>query len=97
VAKPQQQSVPTSGERLSSLSEGLTAGYRYADANRHDRTTLKTIARARSVADITAAVDPARLEPHELGDQTAFWSGFAHGVAKFLVENSGIDTDFGIA
>jgi hypothetical protein len=74
------------GEPLGSLERGLAAGYRYAQVHRDDRAQLKTVARARSVADVTASVNAADIG-EEVGEPHAFWSGFAHGVAKFLLED----------
>ena len=70
-----------------SLERGLAAGYRYARSHTGDRARLKALARARSVSDVTASLDTADVAG-EVGDPHTFWSGFAHGVAKFLVEDA---------
>jgi hypothetical protein len=81
-------SEPVSDDHGSeALERGLEAGYRYAESHREDRGRLKTLARARSVSDVRAGLDSADIAG-EVGDPHKFWSGFAHGVAKFLVEDA---------
>jgi hypothetical protein len=69
------------------LERGLEAGYSYARLHREDRERLKALARAQSAGDVTASLDDADT-PGEVGDPRQFWSGFVHGVAKFLVEDA---------
>jgi hypothetical protein len=78
---------PDSRRGEAALERGLEAGYRYAESHREDRGLLKTLARARSAPEVTASLDDADAAG-EVGDPHQFWSGFAHGVAKFLVEDA---------
>jgi hypothetical protein len=75
-----------SEHRPSSIEEGLTLGYGYAEKHRDDRVTLGRIARARSAPEVVAIVDPAEITADGITDQVAFWSGFAHGVKRYLVD-----------
>jgi hypothetical protein len=75
-----------SDDSSSSIEEGLTLGYSYADKHRDDRQTLGRIARARSAPEVAATVDPAEIPADGIADQVAFWSGFAHGVKRYLVD-----------
>jgi hypothetical protein len=43
---------------------------------------------ARTADEVKANVDSTVSEPSGLENAVAFWSGFAHGVAAFLVEES---------
>jgi hypothetical protein len=73
-------------DRPPPIEEGLTLGYGYAEKHRDDRMTLGRIARARSAPEVAANVDPAEIAVDGIADQVAFWSGFAHGVKRYLVE-----------
>jgi len=75
-----------SDDSPSSIEEGLTLGYGYAEKHRDDRLTLGRIARARSAPEVAANVDPAEIPANPIADQVAFWSGFAHGVKRYLVD-----------
>lgn len=75
-----------SEDRPSSIEEGLTLGYGYAEKHRDDRLTLRRIATARSASEVAAAVDQAEIAADGIADQAAFWSGFAHGVKRHLVD-----------
>ena len=75
-----------SEDRPSSIEEGLTLGYGYAEKYRDDRLTLRRIATARSASEVAAAVDRADIAADGIADQAAFWSGFAHGVKRYLVD-----------
>jgi hypothetical protein len=44
---------------------------------------------ARTADEVRANVDSTVIERPGLDDSVAFWSGFAHGVAAFLVEEGG--------
>jgi hypothetical protein len=44
---------------------------------------------ARTADEVRANVDPTVTEPVGVESSVAFWSGFAHGVAAFLVEEGG--------
>jgi hypothetical protein len=72
----------------SSLEQGLTLGYAYAESHLDDRPHLRRIVRARSAPEVTANLDPAEIAPPGLASQVAFWSGFAHGVRRYLVEDA---------
>jgi hypothetical protein len=73
-------------DRLPSLEQGLRAGYSYASTYNGDPVKLRNIARAHTAADVAANIDPALIEPDGISDAVAFWSGFAHGVARFLID-----------
>ena len=73
-------------DRPPSIEEGLTLGYGYAEKHRDDRLTLGRIARARSAPEVAANVDPAKIPADGIADQVAFWSGFASGVKRYLVD-----------
>jgi hypothetical protein len=75
-----------SDDRPSSIEEGLTLGYGYGEKHRDDRLTLGRIARARSAPEVAANVDPAEIPADGIADHVAFWSGFAHGVKRYLVD-----------
>ena len=72
----------------SSLEQGLILGYGYAEAHLDDRPHLRRIVRARSAPEVTENVDPAATAPEGIANPTAFWSGFAHGVRRYLVEEA---------
>jgi hypothetical protein len=72
----------------SSLEEGLTLGYGYAERHRDDRASLRRIVRARSAPEVTANIDPADVAVDAATAPVAFWSGFAHGVRRYLVEEA---------
>jgi hypothetical protein len=48
---------------------------------------LRPIVVARTADEVRANVDSTVIEPAALDSPVAFWSGFAHGVAAFLVED----------
>jgi len=73
---------PTPRER------GLTVGHAYASRYQGDRAKLRPIVMAHTADEVRANVDSAAIEPAELESSVAFWSGFAHGVAVFLVEDA---------
>jgi hypothetical protein len=70
------------------LDVGLEAGLSYATENPGDRRRLGRIARAHTAADVAAIVGEGRAEPTGISDRAAYWSGFAHGVRRFLQENT---------
>jgi hypothetical protein len=72
----------------SSLEEGLARGYGYAETHRDDRANLRRIVRARSAPDVTAHVDPAEVAPDGIANPVEFWSGFAHGVRRYLIDEA---------
>jgi len=75
-----------SDDSPSSIEEGLTLGYGYAEKHRDDRLTLGRIARAQSAPEVAANVNPAEIPADPTADHVAFWSGFAHGVKRYLVD-----------
>jgi len=75
-----------SDDSVTSIKEGLTLGYGFAEKHRDDRLTLGRIARARSAPEVAANVDPAEIPANPIANQVAFWSGFAHGVKRYLVD-----------
>jgi hypothetical protein len=77
-----------SERKQSTLEEGLARGYGYAETHRDDRPNLRRIVRARSASDVTAHVDPAEVAADGIANPVAFWSGFAHGVRRYLVDDA---------
>lgn len=73
-------------DRLPSVERGLRAGYSYASTYRGDPVKLRNIAKAHTAADVAANIDSALTQPDGISDGVAFWSGFAHGVARFLID-----------
>jgi hypothetical protein len=71
------------------LNRGLEAGLRYATENPGDRRRLGRIVRAHTAADVVAIVAGSVDECDGINDPSAYWSGFAHGVRRFLQENNG--------
>jgi hypothetical protein len=70
-----------------SLEQGLALGFDYAvDRGSKERLRLGKIARARSADEVRANLDASDTPPAGLADPVAFWSGFAHGVARYLLE-----------
>jgi hypothetical protein len=70
------------------LSVGLSDGLRYATENPADRRHLGQIARARNAGEIAALIAKTSIEPNDVVDEVAYWSGFAHGVRQFLHESA---------
>jgi hypothetical protein len=54
-----------------------------------DRAKLRPIVMARTADEVRTNVDSTAIKRAGLDDSVAFWSGFAHGVATFLVEQGG--------
>ncbi len=75
----------------SSRERGLMLGHTYA-SREVDRVRLRGIARARNAVEVKAAVAGTMNEPADLDDPVAFWSGFAHGVKGFLVDQGAART-----
>jgi hypothetical protein len=65
------------------LNLGLEAGLRYASENNSDQRRLARIVRAHTADEVAAILSGVR-EPDGIGDRVAYWSGFAHGVRRFL-------------
>jgi hypothetical protein len=72
-------------DELSARERGLMLGHTYA-SHQPDRVKLRRIATARNAKDVKASVDQTVCEPADLENAVAFWSGFAHGVTRFLVD-----------
>ena len=77
----------------SSIEQAVSVGYGYAEKHRDDRLSLGRIARARSASEVTANVDPGEIAVDGTIDPVAFWSGFAHGVGWYLLEQAHILRD----
>ena len=75
------------------LDLGLEAGLRYATENPGDRRRLGRIVRAHAAADVAAIVAGSVSEPDGVSDRVAYWSGFAHGVRRFLQANTDTPPD----
>jgi hypothetical protein len=71
------------------LNLGLEAGLRYATENPGDRSRLGRIVRAHTAADVAAIVAESVDGAEGIDDRVAYWSGFAHGVRRFLQEDNG--------
>jgi hypothetical protein len=73
-------------ERSRWLEIGMTAGYSYATKRGEaDRLRLGRIARAHSAAEVKANVAQNEITQMEAPRPTSFWSGFAHGVGRYLL------------
>jgi hypothetical protein len=68
----------------SALSLGLEDGLRFAAENRDDRRRLGRIVRAHTAAEVAEIASAGIVEPDGIDDASAYWSGFAHGVGRFL-------------
>jgi hypothetical protein len=79
----------TLSDELTPRERGLIVGHAYASRYEGDRATLRPIVMARKADEVKANVDSTVIEPAGLENSVAFWSGFAHGVAAFLVEEGG--------
>jgi hypothetical protein len=77
-----------SEDRSSPIEKALTLGYDYAEKHQEDRLRLGLIARAQSAPEVTANVDPAEISADGIAKPVAFWSGFAHGVRWYLLEEA---------
>ena len=76
----------TLSHELTSRERGLIAGHAYASQYEDDRAKLRPIVMARTADAVRANIDSTVIERAGFDDSVAFWSGFAHGVAAFLVE-----------
>jgi hypothetical protein len=72
----------------SSIESGMTLGYGYAEKHQDDRLSLGQIARARSARAVITHVDPTEISASGVDNPVAFWSGFAHGVQRYLLEEA---------
>ena len=71
------------------LELGMTVGYAYATKRGEaDRLRLGRIARAHSAADVKANVVQHEITQMDATPPTSFWSGFAHGVGRYLFEQA---------
>lgn len=69
------------------LEQGLQLGFAYAtECGLDDRLRLGRIARAHTPEDVKANLGGSETLPVHAADPVAFWSGFAHGVARYLSE-----------
>jgi hypothetical protein len=78
----------TLNDELTSRERGLIFGHAYASRSGGDHAKLRPIVRAKTADEVRANVDSTLIEPVGIDDSVAFWSGFAHGVAAFLVEEA---------
>jgi hypothetical protein len=93
---PKHEDLTLSEDRSSSIEQAVAAGYAYAVRHRHDRLRLGRIARAQSVSEVTANLDPGDIATDGTANSVAFWSGFAHGVGwNLLNEAHGLDATGG--
>jgi hypothetical protein len=74
------------------LSLGLEHGLRFATEKRADRRQLGRIVRAHSAAEVAEIVSGGIAQPDEIDNAAAYWSGFAHGVGRFLQEEASART-----
>jgi len=72
------------------LGLGLEDGLRYATQYHDDRRLLGRIVRARSAVEVADAVAGTALPPEGI-DEVAYWSGFAHGVGRYLREHLDVE------
>jgi hypothetical protein len=79
--------------RSSSIEQGIGLGYAYAKKHRDDRLQLRRIVRARSAPELRANLDPAEIAADGVTDTVAFWSGFAHGVGRYLLDEGHVLLD----
>jgi hypothetical protein len=79
----------TVSDELTARERGLLVGHAYAARYEGDRAKLRPIVMARTADAVRANVDSAAIDRAGHDDSVAFWSGFAHGVAAFLVEEGG--------
>jgi hypothetical protein len=77
-----------SKDRSSSIEKAMALGHDYAARHQHERLSLGRIARARSASEVTANVDPTDIPADGIADPVPFWSGFAHGVRWYLLEEA---------
>ena len=77
------------GEGLTPREQGLRVGHEYAMAFANDRAKLRRASvRAKDADEVKASIDWSFLEPTSQQRPVAFWSGFAHGVRDFLVDEA---------
>ena len=70
------------------LGLGLEDGLRFATENAGDRRHLGRIVRAHTAAEVADVVFGRVVQPDGIDDAVAYWSGFAHGVGRFLQEEA---------
>jgi hypothetical protein len=70
------------------LSLGLEDGLRFASENASDRSHLGRVVRAHTAAEVAEVVSGRVVQPDGIDDEVAYWSGFAHGVGRFLQEEA---------
>lgn len=73
---------------VNALNLGLEDGIRYATTNPGDRRHLGRIVRAHAAAEVAEIVSDRIAAPGGVDDATAYWSGFAHGVRRFLQDEA---------
>ena len=75
-------------EVLSPREQGLRLGREYAMRAIDDRAKLRRVVRAKNAEEVRAGIDWTLLEALDHERPVAFWSGFAHGVRAFLVDEA---------
>lgn len=66
----------------------MNLGYGYAEKHQDDRLRLGLIARAKSASEVTANVGSGEIPADGIANPVAFWSGFAHGVRWYLIDEA---------
>jgi len=80
-------------DELSAREQGLQLGREYAVSARADRAKLRRVVRAETAAEVRANIDWSLLGAIDQERPVAFWSGFAHGVRNFLVDEAAAPSD----
>ncbi len=70
------------------MEQGLLAGREYAGRTGGDHAKLRPVVRSRNAEETRAAIDWNLMGPIDEPQPVAFWSGFAHGVREFLVDEA---------
>jgi len=73
---------------LAPMDKGMLAGQEYAIRTGGDHAKLRPVVKSWSAAEIHSAVDWDLIGPIEKEQPVEFWSGFAHGVRQFLVDEA---------
>jgi hypothetical protein len=71
---------------MSGVDGGLELGYAFAAEHPGEHDRLVAIARAHAVSDVVDAVGSDAYRAAAESDPAGFWSGFAHGVRRYLLE-----------
>jgi len=71
------------------LDQGLEDGVNWSKAHLADRARLGHIVRAHTAAEVVANLDPTFQMRDGVADSVAYWSGFAHGVQRVVMDTAG--------